>query len=120
MAIRHVTEQQYTEQEVSAIIRRAGELQPARTPGKGDSPALAGTTLTQLQQAAAELGIDPDLIRQAAGDVAAEDSSDPYSRLLGGPWAVDSDSFVRGSVTEDNWPELIDGIRASTGRVGYP
>jgi hypothetical protein len=70
------TTQRLTEKEVSAILRRAVELQGARAAEKamddsGLAEASAGISLTQLQQAAAELGIAPDVI-EAAAEVARD------------------------------------------------
>lgn len=110
-------DRQYTEKEIRAILQRAGKLQEARTPGGIGS---GGTTLTQLQQAASELGLDPDLIAQAAREVETEETATKGSWLLGGPWNVDYDQILPGTVTEENWPFLLDELRAATGRVGTP
>lgn len=110
---------QYTEQEVSAILKRAGELQAAMS-GGADSGRAGGTSLSQLQQAAAEIGIDPALVQRAAQEIASEESVDPAVRLLGGPWRVDVDRLVAGRVDEESWPCVLDEMRSATGRVGYP
>ena len=110
-------DRQYTEKEIRAILERAGKLQEARTPAGIGS---AGTTLAQLQQAASELGLDPDLIAQAAREVETEETATKGSWLLGGPWKVDYDQILPGTVTEENWPFLLDEMRAATGRVGTP
>jgi len=111
-------DQRFTEKEIQVILKRAGELQAART----DSGAgMAGsTTLAQLQQAAAEIGIDAELIAQAAQDLTVGKTSGQSSHLLGGPWNVDVDQWVQGTVTEETWALLVDDIRAVTGRVGFP
>ncbi len=111
------TDRQYTAKEIRAILERAGKLQEARTPAGIGS---AGTTLAQLQQAASELALDPDLIAQAARDVETEATATKGSWLLGGPWKVDYDQILPGTVTEANWPCLLDEVRAATGRVGTP
>lgn len=110
-------DRQYTEKEIRAILQRAGKLQEARTPGGIGS---AGTSLAQLQQAASELGLDPDLIAQAATEVETEATATKGPWLLGGPWRVDYDQILPGTVTEENWPFLLDELRAATGRVGNP
>ena len=111
------SDRQYTEQEIRAILQRAGKLQEARTPGGIGS---GGTTLAQLQQAASELGLDPDLIAQAAREVETEETATKGSWLLGGPWKVDYDQILPGTVTEESWPYILDEMRAATGRVGTP
>jgi hypothetical protein len=107
----------YTEKEIRAILQRAGKLQEARTSGGISS---GGTTLVQLQQAASELGLDPELIAQAAREVETEDTATKSSWLLGGPWKVDYDQILPGTVTEENWPFIVDELRAASGRVGTP
>jgi len=111
-------DRQFTDKEIQAILKRAGELQAARS--EHGSGTLGGTTLAQLQQAAAEIGIDAELIAQAAQDLTVGKTSGQSSHLLGGPWRVDVDQWVPGAVTEETWSLLVDEIRAVTGRVGFP
>ena len=117
MAMDPSADRQYTEKEIGAILERAGKLQEARTPGGIGS---GGTTLAQLQQAASELGLDPDLIAQASREIETEETASKGSWLMGGPWRVDYDQILPGAVTEENWPMLLDELRAATGRVGNP
>jgi hypothetical protein len=106
---------QFTDQQVSAILKRAVELQASR----GAAPDIAtGISLAQLQQAAAELGIDPAVIAEAASEL--ESGSPPTCRspIWGGPWAVDLERTVPGRVTEEEWPAVLQEIRRLTGRLG--
>jgi hypothetical protein len=58
----------YTEDEVSRLIRRAVELEAERSVLKGDH-SRAGLSITELEQIAAESGIDPELIHQASKEL---------------------------------------------------
>ncbi len=111
------SDRQYTEKEIGAILQRAGKLQEARTPGGIDS---SGTTLAQLQQSASELGLDPELIAQAAREFETEETNSKGSWLFGGPCKVDYDQILPGTVTDENWLFLVDEMRAASGRVGTP
>jgi len=111
-------DRRYTEKEIQVILKCAGELQAART--ENAPGMLGGTTLAQLQQAAAEIGIDADLIAHAAQNLPLSQTEGQASGLLGGPWKVDSDQLVPGVVTEETWPFVVDDMRAATGRVGFP
>ena len=111
---------QYTEKEVGAILKRAGEIQAAEASAGSEFARAGGLSLARLRQAASEIGIDPSLIQRAARELAAEEETTPLTRLLGGPWRVDVDRLVAGRVDEDNWACVLDEIRSETGRVGFP
>ncbi|MEX0823877.1 MAG: hypothetical protein WD008_05770, partial [Balneolaceae bacterium] len=61
----------YTEDEVSRLIRRAVELEAERSVLKGEH-SRAGLSITELEQIAAESGIDPELIHQASKELDTE------------------------------------------------
>lgn len=109
----HTGEPRFTDKQVREVLARVAERQTSL--GADDD---AGIGLRQLEQAAAELGLDPALVRQEAQAVAARPSPGRSSTLLGGPWSVDSDRIVPGRVTAENWPGIVEDIRAKTGRVG--
>src|SRR5262245_23194498 len=110
--------QRFTDQQVGAILRRAVEMQSAGGSGPLSGEAVGGTSLAQLQQAAAELGIDARLIADAAAEVAKGRAGGRGFSLLGGPWSVDIERAVAGPVTEEAWPLLVQTIRRASGRVG--
>ena len=57
----------YSEEEVSRLIRRAVELEAERSIAKEGN--RTGLTIGDLEQIAAEAGIDPELIKQAATEL---------------------------------------------------
>jgi hypothetical protein len=107
-------EPRYTEKEVSAILKRAAELQ-----GDGAHES-GGTSLEQLQQAAAEIGIGPSMVERAAVELGTKDMQGPGAKWLGGPWGVDYEKLLPGIIDEDSWPGAVEDLRAETGRVGFP
>lgn len=105
----------YTDKQVSAILRRATELQSDDTP--------VGTTLESIKLAASELGIAPAVIERAAMELVHQSSSasedDLATRLAGGPWNTDTLRIVP-RVSAEAWPAIVERIRSASGRVGYP
>src|SRR5438105_12921837 len=97
--------EQFTDKQVSAILRRAAELQSGRGDAGGQSGASAGFSLQQLQQAAAELGIDPRCIEEAAAELESVRPSEGRSSFWGGPSLVVVERIVDGSITEEDWPD---------------
>lgn len=55
----------YSEEEVAQLIRRAVELEATRSVSR-ESSKISGLTISELEQVAAEAGIDPELIQRAA------------------------------------------------------
>ncbi len=55
----------YSEEEVAQLIRRAVELEATRSVSREGSK-ISGLTISELEQVAAEAGIDPELIQRAA------------------------------------------------------
>ncbi len=62
-----MSERTFSGDEVSRIIKRAAELEAERSLNRGDA-TRAGLTISELENIAADSGIDPDLIRVAAGE----------------------------------------------------
>lgn len=72
-------ERHYDDREVSRLLRRASELQRA----SGTTPAT-GLTLRELEEVAAEAGIDPGALRQAATELGARDERGGAGRFFAG------------------------------------
>lgn len=58
----------YSEEEVARLIRRAVELEADRSVA-ADEGAGTGLTISEIEQVAAEAGIDPELIQKAASEL---------------------------------------------------
>ena len=107
----------YSDREVSDILRRAADIQSRDTAGQLDEKL----TLERLTQAAAEIGIDPGAIQQAAREL-RERETHTRKRRPGFvvSWDIDETILVKGEITPQNWPMILEEIRDCTGRVGYP
>lgn len=98
-------ERRYSEREVAEIVRLATE-------GKGE-PASSGMTLREIQAVVAELGLDPEKVRDAANHVDA-----------GLPEVNENGSqieFLRtfdGELDDAGWEEILLKIRRHSGTSG--
>ena len=100
----------YTEKEVGLILRRATEMQGAE-PSALDP---AGLTLAALEEIAAEAGIDPGMLRQAANELHVNRPPTLGSRLAGAPVSVDIERVIEGELPWERLEELVPTIQAGT------
>ena len=103
-----MAERIYTEEEVAALIERTVELQ-AQAGRRAE--AGPGLTLTELEAVAAEAGLNPALLRQAAAEM-----DTPQRRTLA-PHAGTSATHiyverqVPGPLTDDAWEDVVAELR---------
>lgn len=108
----------YNEHEISAVLKRAAELQ--RTEGPIDT---SGLSLAELEQIAADVGIDPAFIKTAAMEL-DEGRPDEAFHFWGGPTSVELERIVEGEMSEAQWEEVVAEIRhvyevaGETGQLG--
>ena len=104
----------YTEKEVGFILQRATEMQRA------EPTALdpAGLTLVELEEIAAEAGIDPGMLRQAANELHVHRPPTLGSRLAGAPVSVDIERVIEGELPWERLEELVPTIQAGTAGQG--
>ena len=109
-----IDRRRYTDREMALILKRAAELQE-----QGPSTGIReqSYTLLELEQVAAEVGIDPRYVVEAANAVDAEPTT-KRAPLLGAPTTYQVSRFVEGEVPEAEFAELLDAIRRVTGRHG--
>lgn len=109
-----VPPRQYTAAEIEALLRRAAELQGA---AQHVEPLQPGLTLEEVQQAAAEAGLDPRLVAEAArAFIPARALPTEASTLLGGPAPrYDFTHTFEGEVPTTLFPTLRSQIRTAMG-----
>jgi hypothetical protein len=102
----------FDEVQVARILRRTAELQA----GRPDEP-VSGLSLIELQQLAAEAGLDPNLISAAVAEIEADRNSEGNS-WWGGPttWVTEQD--VPFSVDDALWERMLVRIRSKLGGTG--
>ncbi|HTS88895.1 MAG TPA: serine/threonine-protein kinase [Gemmatimonadales bacterium] len=112
----------YSEGEVQAIVQRATELEASR-------PTQSGAmTIGGVEALAAEVGIEPKLVREAAGSLDPASSAPPVSRdssaqmrnnpWIGGPTKLLYERTVEGELPEGEYATLVDEIRLILQDVG--
>jgi hypothetical protein len=107
----------YDEKEVALLLERAAQLQRA-TPTVRDP---SGLTLRELEEIAAEAGLDPGMLRQAAAELEA--GRDPgfsgrVGRLAGAPLKLVFERVVPGEVSEAAFPELLHLVHSAADLPG--
>lgn len=103
----------YTEREIGALLRRASELQ-----AEGSVSDKSGLTLAEIEQVAAEAGIDPRYVRSAATESLRPENPGTRSSILGGPLALEEERVFHGEVTLEQWEDIVQEIRRTFGRSG--
>ncbi|MGD8868688.1 MAG: hypothetical protein PVI01_13705 [Gemmatimonadales bacterium] len=100
----------YDDREMALIIKLASELEKREASGEDHS-------LGEIQEIAAQAGIDPDLILQAARALEAE-RSNRASSLVGAPTLFHFQRSVAGELPDGELGSLVRVIRQLTGREG--
>ena len=104
----------YTEKEVRLILRQATEMQRAEPTALDPE----GLTLAELEEIAAEAGIDPGLLRHAANELHTRRPATLGNRLAGAPMAAEIDRVIEGELPRERFEELIPTIQAATAGQG--
>lgn len=106
----------YGEQEIGRILKRATELQHS-----APSAPAAGLTLADLEEIAAEAGIDPVYLRRAALelDSGVSDSS-VWSRVVGDELLLVRDVTLPGELSDDGFERILSAIQTHTRLHGQP
>ena len=102
-----MTERRYTEEEVAQIIQRAAENQ--QSPQRQLAPA-EGLTLAEVQEIGREVGISPELVRQAAKSLQAPPQQGSR-RWLGLPLGVSQTIELDRRLSESEWERLVVDLR---------
>lgn len=108
-------ERSYNEREVAEILERA-TTHEARAPVQ--APAARGLTLAQLQEIAAEVGIAPARIEEAARAVASRQAAQPVRRFLGAPRSVARVVPIPRALDDEEWSRLVVDLRTTFGAQG--
>lgn len=101
----------YSDEEFALILRTAAEL-ASRTEPLGFSSN--GLTLTEMQSAAAQVGIDPALVERAARLLGTRVKPSAFERLIGGPLRHEHDARFSIKLDEDSAARLLSAVRINT------
>ncbi len=103
---------QFSHTEAKELVNRAADIQ-LRNPTKPDALSLGG-----VQQIAAEVGIPPRYVDQAARSVDRPTEPPSHNAFLGAPTMLQFERIVDGEVPESEYPELVEEIRTALGNIG--
>jgi hypothetical protein len=110
----------YGDEEVGLILKRAAELQRQEPAGSGEG---GGLTLAELEEIAAEAGIDPRHLQRAAKEVdtrAAPLGGEGVDRLIGAPLTLKFERSLPGELPEDRFESLLPDIQDAAEGYGQP
>jgi hypothetical protein len=99
----------FSEQEMALILKRAAELQEGAD-GRG-----VHRSLTEINEIAAEVGIDPEFVAEAVAEL---QRPRPRTGWLGAPTRFHEEQSVPRKLTPDEISELLDQARAEMGLHG--
>ena len=99
----------YSEKEMALILKRAAELQEG-----SDGPGVQ-RSLEQIQEIAAEAGIEPTFVAEAAAEL---ERPVPRVGWLGAPTRFHEERSVRVALSPNEIGDLLDRVRAELGLHG--
>lgn len=103
----------YTEKELRALIQRATELHEATRGGSERS-----LSLEEIEHIASEIGLPPEHVRTAALEMDDRGHTAGAFRIFGGPFVIDQTRVVEGTMTQEQWEQVVLELRAFTGKRG--
>lgn len=108
----------YGDREIGLILKRAAELQKEEP---ASAAAGGGLTLTDLEEIAAEAGIDPRHLRRAADEIEASGgllASEGVARILGAPPTIKLERTLAGELPSSEFEALVPEIQAAADAHG--
>ena len=102
----------YTEKEISRILKRASAMQEQA------APESSGLSLEEIQQVAADAGIDPRFIVAAASELERQTDTERPFHLFGGPMSILEERTVAGRLTEEQREAVLADVRRVYRRAG--
>lgn len=101
----------YSDEEFALILRTAAELA-----SRSEQPSLSsdGFTLAEMQSAAAQVGLDPALVEQAARLLVTRAAASPLERLVGGSFRHQHDARFAVTLDAHTADRLLSAVRINT------
>ena len=107
----------YGEQEIGRILKRATELQHSEP----TAPSAGGVTLAELEEIAAEAGIDPRYLRRAALELdSGTGDTSFWARVVGDELMLTREIVLPGELGADGFERILSTIQAHTRLHGQP
>ena len=77
-----------------------------------------GLSLEELEEVGRAAGLDPAFVRQAAMDALRPETTGTTRRVLGMPLEHRRERFIRGTVTDDAWAQIVVDLRRQFNKPG--
>ncbi len=104
----------YSESEVRSIVKHASEMQVQQPTEEG------ALSIGAVQQIAAQVGISPERVEQAARQLQRPEPSPPRKNFLAGaPTSLRLERTVDGEVPDSEFAILVEDVRATLRDVGH-
>jgi hypothetical protein len=105
----------YSDEEFAVILRKAAEL---ASRAESRAASSGGLTLTEMKAAAAQVGLDPDLVERAARLLPIKATASPIARLIGGPLRHRHEARFPITLDENGAARLLSVVRITAGVAG--
>lgn len=106
----------FSEDDARKILARAAERQEAAE--RAQLGSGGGVSLEELQSIADEVGIDPNYVQAAAGELALKRQSSAVDFRMGLPTRLEEVRMLPGSVSDRQWGQMVAVFREAFGRSG--
>ncbi len=103
-----MNERTYSEEEMAAMLERAAKLQANAAKHAENRPGL---TLSELEVIAAEAGLDPIHLKQAATELNESDAAISHRNVSTGASHNFVDQWVVGDLSDESWEEVVSELR---------
>lgn len=111
------TPRRYGEKEIGRILKRATEIQHAEP----TAPAASGMTLAELEEIAAEAGIDPRYLRKAARELdSGLGHAAFWPKVVGDELTLLREAVVAGELPDSCFERVISVIQQVAREHGQP
>lgn len=104
-----MSERRYNENELAEILRAAAE---AQSKAPGTSEESSGYSLAEIERLAAEVGIDPAHVGQAAQGLTQRPLKSKGMRLFGGPDRHVIERTIEGTLDDIGWEDAVSELRS--------
>ena len=106
----------YGEKEIGRILKRATELQHEEPSAPG-----AGVTLAELEEIAAEAGIDPRYLRRAAVELdEGHADSSIWTRVVGDELMLVREAVLNGELDDEGFERIVSTLQTGSREHGQP
>ena len=108
------------EREVSFLLKRSAQLQrqEAQAVVESQTAEVGDLTLTDLEEIADEIGVDPYYLQRAATELDYSGVQLDFVRLMGGPLAIRIERTLPQELTEAEMNDLVPEIEAAAATSG--